>query len=192
MDCTYEILIDGEKINVGSLLDLSKYYYAKGGTLSSQRIFSSAVETNSVLLKIAKRTNEIKNDKSRVVVTNLITQKSDLFAKFGMNGDRLSPEYIEESRKLNYVLEFMPASFKSRVKSLAELEELVSKTPELKEVFDKNLKDLEETMEVEKLAAPLGSSMHRGLASLIRGEDLDEVTNIIINTHKDLLDNIED
>lgn len=186
MDCRYELITNGETIGLDSILDLSKYYYINGGTLTSQRIFSTVSEVINTINTITARINEIKESK-KSKVTEFVSQKSDLFRKLGWNQDRLSPEYIEAERVFNFVLKGLPVRLAFQVNSLKELEGKLSE--EQKQIFDQRLKEIKDIIESEKLGKELGISLHKAVDSVIRGENLDDEVNKIIKQHEEILDN---
>lgn len=191
MNCRYEITINGVRAELESILDLSKYYYINGGTLSTQRIFSSVQDVINTLNVIAGRTDDIKKDDKKTVITKFISEENKIFRKLGYNQDRLSPEYIEESRVLNSVLKNLPFKISQGVTSLQDLINKIEKNPEYKEIFENSLNDIKSIIESEELGKSFGVSLHKALALIIRGANLDDQVSKILKEHEDILDNKE-
>jgi len=199
MNCDYTLKTGKKTIKVNSLIELSKYYYKNGPSLSPQKIFSSDDTVTNVITtlnSIAKRSDEIKSDKNKVPTLSFITRlNADLLASIGLSQDRLAPEYIEEQRILHYILDEMPVNLKSKATTLDSLKALIKNNSALEEVFGRRYAEIKEDLDVEQMTAKLGISLHRVLAKAIRGEDLNDLTDAAVAQFElenpGILDNVE-
>lgn len=198
MACIYELKINGKLIKKDSLLELSKLYYKSGAKLSNQKIYSTEEIVESVMTDldpIIRRTDEIKNDKTKKPVTAFISDvNTEIFKSLKgikIDQNQLVPKYTEKYRILHYILESMPEQYKFKIKELEDLQALIAKEPSLQAIYDEKYKEIKDIIESEQLTNQFGIDLHKGISSLIRGEDLDKVIDNILQKHEEILDNIE-
>ncbi len=199
MSCTYE-LKDGDKTVVkDSILELSQHYYRAGVKLANQKIFSTEEIVDSVrkpLLEIASRKDSIRSNAATTGVVTFISQvNTSIFKSKGINKDRLVPEYNEDNRILNFILDKMPATLRNSVTKLENLQDIVNKDSTLTDTYTERLKEIKDIIESEKLTNQLGIDIHNGLDLLLRsqsgtkGEDISQIVDRIVDKNADILDN---
>lgn len=178
--CLYTI--DG--ISESFTLDkITEHYYKTNTVLKNTNIFSSDEIVDSTVSLLKKQLdlrddiiNDVVTDKSnnkiqvsgvKAVSDFIVANNLGIFNQIGLkHQERLSPEYIEENRKVNYVklgLESQGIASKPEDK----LSDLIIKHGDKAKIL---LDEIEADIEVEQKTRKLGTAIHRTLSKIIYDE----------------------
>jgi hypothetical protein len=196
MACTYTITNKDNKEEVFSLSGLTRYYYESTTKLSNSKIYSSDEIQQSTVKEINARLEDADymerwSDPSHIGVFDLVVkQQPDLLNSIGLKSDRLAPEYIEDERIINYILNKSSENSVVPIKSekSKKLKSIMKDSRMMhinKEVVNYYLLEIEDILEYEEKYKKIGVGIHNILAALI--ETNGGTTSSLVNSVLDKL-----
>lgn len=186
MSCIYKY----KDRTFGNIKDLANDFYLKTNRLSGKsNIYSreDIINSSKQLFDNFIDNNEV--DSSFMPINAFITgEHQTMFKKLDINKDRLAPEYIEENRKLNYILENLPTKYSS-AKNIKDLESMLS-TEDL-DSFNSSKSNIDDILNSEKVSNKISGDIKKALVDCILNNNPNYIqsrVNDIISKHKDSLD----